>query len=452
MGTRATIRLPDPTPKQRELAAILAGDPTYVLAYGGARSGKSAGFASYLIRHALTYNNGWALVLRKTDEDARKTIWEQTIVPLCQPLERAGLCRIGRSPRQIQFANGFRIVTGGAAPGELDKALGAEYDIIWPNECSEIIWPAIDALKSRLNPVGRDGQGRKPRPKMILDCNPPQKTHWTYKVFRLKQDPSSGGPLPDAHQYASLKFTPWDNQSNLDDGYIGRLQGMSGRSRVRFLDGEWGSAEGQVFPEFDPDRHVGLTTGPGAVPTTAPKGTRAYRGVDYGYVHPTACLWGYIDQSDRLVIYREYRESSVTSDVAAGAIIRASALDLGGLPATMHQHEMGVATARRYAATVSDHQAEYRHAFERAGLVTTPANKSVQESIDAIKRLFDRGGLIISHACPRLIEELTSYQWEPIRSSDQVKPTPKKEVDDLVDCLRYIVNELFAPKQAKVLY
>jgi len=448
-GQRATITLPTPTAKQRELAAMLAGPAKYILAYGGARSGKTSGLASHLIRHHLTYPGAWSIIIRKTNEDARRTIWDQSIVPLVEPLERIGLCTIGKSPRQIVWANGGRTVTGGAAPGELDKALGGEYDIVWLNECSEVVWQAVDLMRTRLNPRGRKADGTRARPRMLLDCNPPQKTHWTYKAFRLHQDPATGVALREADAYASIKFVPVDNAANLADGFLQTLEGLGARARVRFLDGEWGSTEGQVFPEFD-ERHIGLTTGPDPMPLEAPKGVKAFRAIDFGYVHPTACLWAYQDHAGRLHIYREYREAQTTSDRSAKAIIEMSVPDLMTKPRVgAVTEELGVLTGMRYR-TLSDHQSEYRAQFERAGIRTEAATKNVLESIDAIKAMLTKDQIRISHACPKLLEEIQSYTWEPMRSSDQLKPTPKKEFDDLVDCLRYIVSAVAAPRSAQV--
>jgi phage terminase large subunit-like protein len=77
---------------------------------------------------------------------------------------------------------------------------------------------------------------------MYYDMNPPNKNHWTYRIFILKQEPESKIPLRRPDDYDSFKINPMDNINNLSDGYLDTLQGMSARLRKRFLDGDFADA------------------------------------------------------------------------------------------------------------------------------------------------------------------------------------------------------------------
>jgi len=90
---------------------------------------------------------------------------------------------------------------------------------------------------------------------MWFDCNPPPKSHWTYKLFIQKIDPESREPLSDPGNYASLKMNPDDNLVNLAEGYLETLQGLSSRNRKRFLEGEFSDATpNQLISEEDIDK------------------------------------------------------------------------------------------------------------------------------------------------------------------------------------------------------
>jgi phage terminase large subunit-like protein len=75
--------------------------------------------------------------------------------------------------------------------------------------------------------------------KMYYDENPPDKGHWTYKMFKLKVDPDNNQPLADPNDYAFMQVNPSDNLENLPASYIKQLESMPARLRKRFLEGEF---------------------------------------------------------------------------------------------------------------------------------------------------------------------------------------------------------------------
>jgi phage terminase large subunit-like protein len=95
--------------------------------------------------------------------------------------------------------------------------------------------------------------GREPtelRPRMYYDCNPPSKSHWTYKVFHDKQDPESKTPLPNPAEYAWFQINPDSNRDNLSAIYLATLASMSARMRKRFEAGAFADATpNQLFSD-----------------------------------------------------------------------------------------------------------------------------------------------------------------------------------------------------------
>jgi predicted phage terminase large subunit-like protein len=77
---------------------------------------------------------------------------------------------------------------------------------------------------------------------MYYDENPPDKGHWSYKLFKLKVDPESRNALPDPDAYDFMQLNPVDNQANLSPDYVQTLESLPARLRKRFLEGEFREA------------------------------------------------------------------------------------------------------------------------------------------------------------------------------------------------------------------
>lgn len=119
------------------------------------------------------------------------------------------------------------------------------------NECSQIPFSSRNIAVTRLaqavyHDVG--GERKQMRLKMLYDCNPPPKGHWTYKLFRERRDPETNQPLKNIEDVDCLQMNPGDNRENLPPGYLTTLEALPARMRVRFLEGEFGEvAEGALW-------------------------------------------------------------------------------------------------------------------------------------------------------------------------------------------------------------
>lgn len=152
-----------------------------------------------------------------------------------------------------------------------------------------------------------------------------------------------------------------------------------------------------------------------------PEWTR-FRGVDFGIVNPTCCLWGTLGDDEVLYVYRELYEAGPTyrehgervRELEAGELVEAG----WGDPAA-------------------------RDAIDDwAGLdvYLDPANNAVQYGIDAVRNRLrvqsdGRPRLKVFRSCENLIRELEGYVWDPRRKD----PTPVKKKDHAADALRYLV-------------
>lgn len=152
---------------------------------------------------------------------------------------------VNKSDMYATFENGSEVWFGGLDDAErVEKILGNEYVTLFFNECSQIPYSSRNMAMTRLaQSVMQKVDGvESPLPlRVYYDENPPDKGHWTYKLFRLRIDPESKQLLPDPENYVSLQINPRDNPY-LPADYIKTLEAMSGRMRKRFLDGEFRDA------------------------------------------------------------------------------------------------------------------------------------------------------------------------------------------------------------------
>ena len=146
-----------------------------------------------------------------------------------------------------EFENGSQIWFAGLDDKErTEKILGMEFVTIYLNEASQIPQGSRDIAVTRLaQQVNQVIEGREPvplKPRMLYDCNPPSKVHWTYRLFIEKRDPDSKKPLPHPDDYAWFQINPQDNADNVSAGYLDTLKSLSARLQKRFLKGEFADA------------------------------------------------------------------------------------------------------------------------------------------------------------------------------------------------------------------
>jgi len=231
------------TPKQNEANQLLASPAQHIMLFGGSRSGKTFLIVRAIVVRALKAANSRHVSLRFRLGHIKSSIVMDTfpkVMKLCFPQVHYEL---NKSDLYVRFANGSEYWFGGLDDKErTEKILGNEYVTIHLNECSQIPWNSRNIAITRLAQLVQqkvNGIESVLPLKMYYDENPPDKGHWTYKLFRAKQDPETKGPLPDPERYVSCQLNPKDNEANLGADYLKTLQGLSGRLQKRFLLGEF---------------------------------------------------------------------------------------------------------------------------------------------------------------------------------------------------------------------
>jgi hypothetical protein len=160
---------------------------------------------------------------------------------------------LNKTDLYARFDNGSEIWFGGLDDKErTEKILGNEYATIYLNECSQIPWNSRNIAVTRLAQLCyQDVKNGKVLPlKMYYDENPPDKGHWTYRLFKLKMDPETKRGLDHPELFTCMQMNPQDNLPNLGADYLQTLQSLSGRLQNRFLRGEFrDSAPNALFSD-----------------------------------------------------------------------------------------------------------------------------------------------------------------------------------------------------------
>lgn len=229
------------TPKQHEANELLASPATHIMLAGGARSGKTFLIIRAKVIRRLKAPGSRGATLRFRFGHVKQSIIHDTfprVMKLCFPDVSYEL---NKSDSFVQFKGGSEEWFGGLDDKErTEKILGSEYADIFLNECSQIPFGSRNMAVTRLAQSVKDTVSGKPLSlKMYYDENPPDKGHWTYKLFKTKQDPDSKQFLADPENYGFMQLNPRDNTENLSPEYIKTLESLPVRLRKRFLEGEF---------------------------------------------------------------------------------------------------------------------------------------------------------------------------------------------------------------------
>ena len=241
---------------QSEALALLSSGLRFCLLYGGSRSGKTFVLCCALIVRALKGAGSRHAVIRRHFNGVRSAVGNDTM-PKALRCRFPGLkYEYSKSDSVFKFPNGSEIQLVGLDDAQrAEKILGREFATLYFNECSELDFSSVQTALTRLaqNVPGLSN-------KAFFDCNPPGKSHWSYRMFVRKLNPADNTPLSQPDQYGMMQINPADNQENLPAGYIEETLGtLSLRQQRRFLEGLWqDEVEGALWHSdcFDRNRVV----------------------------------------------------------------------------------------------------------------------------------------------------------------------------------------------------
>ena len=263
------------------------------IAFGGARGGgKSWAVRTKAKLMALHYPGIRLLLVRRSYPEV-----ENNHVRFLRA-ELLGIAEYRATARQFVFSNGSVLELGYCAcDSDLDRYQGAEFDVIFLDEATQL-------KESWMRQFAACLRGVNDFPKRIYyTCNPGGPGH-TY-IKRLFID-RRYEPGENAEDYAFIPARVTDNQALLkaQPDYLKQLESLPRKLREAWLEGKWDIFEGQFFQEFtdDPDHYLDRRFTHVIEPFEIPRDWRVYRSYDFGYAKPFSCAWWAVDPDG--VVYR----------------------------------------------------------------------------------------------------------------------------------------------------
>ena len=239
----------------------------------------------------------------------------------------------------------------------------------------------------------------------VLAGNPAGRTNWVYRTFFESKN----------KDYYVVQTTTYDNTYLPPDYITSCEQSYDEDYARRYLRGEWGSFEGQVFKDFSYKKHIGDYA------------RRKYKyyigGYDDGYRNPACFLTIGIDGDQNMYIVDElYVKGRTSSEIVED----------------VHELDKKYNFNKIYADPSALNWIEVA---KQKKLRVYGANNDLDTGIAKLKMFFKNDIIHIDKSCKNLIRELESYRYEKDKFSKNLTERPIKKDDHSVDALRYAITE-----------
>lgn len=235
--------------------------------------------------------------------------------------------------------------------------------------------------------------------RILIDTNPDQPEHWLKADYINKAD----GKLIQEYSYEL------DDNTFLTDRYRENIKASTptGMFYDRDILGQWVSAEGIVYRDFNSKKHY---------VNEIPEMIRYFAGVDWGYEHFGCIVVIGEDVEGKFYLVEEHAK-------------RHKEIDYWVDTANLYKVKYG--DIPFYCDTA---RPEHIVRFKREKIKSKNASKRVLSGIEEVAKLFKKDGFFIfEKAANRFKKEIFMYAWNE-KTGD-----PIKEWDDCMDAIRYAI-------------
>ena len=366
----------------------------HVLAWSGAiRSGKTSGAGLALLMHMERYTGQAAIVAGKTVGSV-----ERNILPCIEQYARQlGIgYRHWRTKSYCDVGANRWYLFGAADSDSQDLVQGLTAAGLLVDEATLLAESFVQQALGRLSVPGA---------KAILTMNPASPRHWARTRF---VDRIESGELPGMTLHSLLtdnRFITPEVQQQLADSFHGHY-------RRRFIDAEWASPAGLVYPDY---------------PTAegdAPPILTADLAIDWGTANPTAAVLLGRDRAGQWHGIREYYHDGrqhgprSAADHAAAIVALANGYNL----------DRCIVDPTALSLTVE---------LRRLGLPARKGRSDIMPGIQSVMAAFaDRFLTIHPRLTPALAHELDYLAWDE-RAEARSRDKPHVGNDHAADAIRY---------------
>jgi len=252
--------------------------------------------------------------------------------------------------------------------------------------------------------MNRISGGNIDNPFILLTTNPGSQAHWIYRYFFINA----------TEEYYTVETTTYDNvllpqyksyieslEENLDEDWI-----------RRFLNGKWGAYSGQIYKEFNLDRHTGSY-----------KDFRNIKyfvaGVDWGHRNPSCILVIGITRDREVMVVEEWYQSGMTTPLVSQKV--------SDFHDKYHFKKVYIDPSNPdLILQISD-----------LGVPAEKAERNVNARIGKIKGLLKNNKIHIDTGCANLIREMPAYRYGKTKMNKNPTEEPMKFDDHSPDALGY---------------
>lgn len=215
----------------------------------------------------------------------------------------------------------------------------------------------------------------------------------------------------------------WNRKSRggyIDDDRVDELiNDWAEEVQATRVEGKFSSFFGAVYKGFNKKVNV---IKPFDIPSDWPR----YRGFDFGFTNPFACVW-LTKNPDKNIwyVYREYYKAKTGIREHIARVKRLSGREV-------------------YTASYADPEnAEDRSELRKAGIPTLKAKKNVARGIELVqsklKQVEGKARLYICSNCPHTIKEFVLYKYATPTSNREASDVPIPKWDHTLDAIRYVI-------------
>jgi phage terminase large subunit len=318
------------------------------------------------------------------------------------------------------------------------KFLSMDLDRVLIDEANQVSLTAFETLMTRMR--GSAGTYKQ----IVMATNPDHPAHW------LKERADSGllPMMTSVHLDNPYLYHRNGTPTEAGADYLNVLAGLTGVRRMRYRDGIWAAAEGQVYDDWNEQLNL-------VDPFPVPEDWRTVWTVDFGFSNSFVWQQWRIDGDGRAYLTHEIaRRQRLVEDHARDIL---ELMQANGW--------------KRPEAIVCDHDSEDRATLERhLKMATIPARKAVTRGVQLTQARVRPAGdgkprlivfrdatlrtdpLAATDKRPRgFAAEIGGYVWAMERGADGIpKEAPLKLNDHSMDAGRYLVAYLDWHEDAKV--
>jgi len=306
---------------------------------------------------------------------------------------------------EVRFTNGSKIYI---RPCDDERKLaGRTIDFFGLDEAVDMDETIFTQLIGR-----KSGTGNLGHKFGLLTTNPGAENHWIYKYFFTDPQPN----------FEAVETTTYDNVLLPDyKSYINSLERVYDSDWInRYLDGKWGAFSGQIFKEFNLERHTGQYIAGGM------KFPKYIAGVDYGMRSPTCIVVFGISDYNKMYAVEEFYQSDISA--------RDTAKRLQDLNNKYNFDSVYIDPTAADLVTQA-YNLDVPCGTMKGNTPVSLADNDVAKSISKLKSFFKKDVIFFDKTCVNTIKQFQSYRYK--KDTEQ----PFKKDDHAVDAVRYAITD-----------